>query len=50
MNAMEARKSHFFKNMFLSYCLIIILSFLVYSATVIYEAVKVKENQAENIL
>lgn len=46
MNAMEARKSRFFKNMFLSYCLIIILSFLVYSATVIYEAVKVKENQA----
>ncbi|MDW2797110.1 helix-turn-helix transcriptional regulator [Clostridium boliviensis] len=46
MNAMEARKSRFFKNMFLSYCLFIILSFLVYSATVIYEAVKVKENQA----
>lgn len=46
MNAMEARKSRFFKNMFLSYCLIIILSFLIYSVTVIYEAVKVKENQA----
>ncbi|WP_349668356.1 helix-turn-helix transcriptional regulator [Lacrimispora sp.] len=46
MNAMEARKSRFFKNMFLSYCLIIILSFLIYSVTVIYEAAKVKENQA----
>ena len=46
MNAMEARKSRFFKNMFLSYCLIIILSFLIYSGTVIFEAVKVKENQA----
>ena len=43
---MEARKSRFFKNMFLSYCLIIILSFLIYSVTVIYEAAKVKENQA----
>nr|WP_314463860.1 hypothetical protein [uncultured Clostridium sp.] len=41
MNAMEARKSRFFKNMFLSYCLIIILSFLIYSVTVIFEAVKV---------
>ncbi|MDF2888127.1 MAG: hypothetical protein K0R23_2512 [Lacrimispora sp.] len=46
MNAMEARKSRVFKNMFLSYCLIIILSFLIYSVTVIYEAAKVKEEQA----
>lgn len=46
INSYVARKSRFFKNMFFSYCLIILLSFFVYSAMVTVESLKVKKQQA----
>lgn len=41
----DYRKSKFFRNMFFSYCIIILLSFLVYSAVISYESMKVKKEQ-----
>lgn len=39
------KKSRFFRNMFFSYCIIILLSFFVYSAVISYESMKVKKEQ-----
>ena len=46
INSYVARKSRFFKNMFFSYCLIILLSFFAYSAMVTFESLNVKKQQA----